>query len=208
MLVEQGRGGPGQPVPGRVLEATAYRLTLLSEPARALLQTAAVAGNSFSAGVAARMLNVPVLSLVGPVDECAAAGFLVSGARPGEYRFSHALVRSAVAARLSAAEQRRLHTAAADAIEALYEGELRPHLAEIARHRVEGSWPGDREPAVVACEAAAGVAADALAFEEAVRLYRLAVSVGEGEIDDSQRSRLELGLAAAVQGGGQPEFEP
>ena len=133
MLVEQGRGGPGQPVPGRVLEATAYRLTLLSEPARALLQTAAVAGNSFSAGVAARMLNVPVLSLVGPVDECAAAGFLVSGDRPGEYRFSHALVRSAVAARLSAAEQRRVHTAAADAIEALYQGDLRPHLAQIAR---------------------------------------------------------------------------
>jgi len=198
MLVEQGRSGPGEPVPGRVLEATAHRLTLLSEPARAMLQTAAVAGNSFSAGVAARMLDVPVLSLVGPVDECAAAGFLVLGDRPGEYRFSHALVRSAVAARLSAAQQRRLHIAAADAIEALYQGDLRPHLAQIARHRVEGSWPGDRAAAVAACEAAAEVAADALAFEEAVRLYRLALLVGEGEVDDSQRSRLELGLAAAL----------
>jgi DNA-binding CsgD family transcriptional regulator len=201
MLVEQGRDGPGS-VPGRVLEATAYRLTLLSDPARTLLRTAAVVGNGFSVGVVARMLDVPVLSLVGRVDECAAAGFLAAGGRPGEYRFAHALVRSAVAARLSAAEQRRLHTAAADAIEALYEGELRPHLAQIARHRVEGSWPGDRAAAVAACEAAAEVAADALAFEEAVRLYRLALSAGEGEIDDLQRSRLELGLAAALHRSG------
>ena len=76
-----------------------------------------------------------MLALLGPLDECGAAGFLVAGDRPGDHRFSHALVRSAVAAGLSAAEQRRLHAAAADAIEALYEGQLELHLAEIARHR-------------------------------------------------------------------------
>jgi hypothetical protein len=65
MLVEQGRDGPGGPVPGRVLEATAYRLEQLSDPARVLLRTAAVAGHGFSAGVAAKMLDVPVLALLG-----------------------------------------------------------------------------------------------------------------------------------------------
>jgi hypothetical protein len=75
---------------------------------------------------------------------------------------------------------------------------LRPHLAEIARHRVEGSWPGDRARAVAACEAVAVVAADALAFEDAVRLYRQALSAGEGETGEADRSRLELGLAAAL----------
>src|ERR1035441_8712874 len=173
MLAEQRRG---RPVPGRVAEATAHRLTQLSDPARALVQTAAVAGNNFSAGVVARILDVPVLALLGPLDECRGAGFLVAGDRPGDHRFSHALVRSAVAARLSAAEQRRLHAAAADAIEALYEGQLDLHLAEVARHRVEASLPGDRTEAVAACEAAAGVAAESLAFEEAVRLYRQALS--------------------------------
>ena len=120
------------PVPGRVAEATAHRLAQLSDPARALVQTAAVAGNSFSAGVVARILGVPVLALLGPLDECRAAGFLVAGDRPGDHRFSHALVRLAVAAGLSAAEQRRLHAAAADAIGALYEG-LDLHLTEVAR---------------------------------------------------------------------------
>ena len=185
MLAEQRAGGPVPvPVPGRVAEATAHRLAQLSDPARALVRTAAVAGNSFSAGVVARILVVPVLSLLGPLDECRAAGFLVAGDRPVDHRFSHALVRSAVAARLSAAEQRRLHAAAADAIEALYEGQLDLHLTEVARHRVEASLPGDRTEAVAACEAAAGMAAQSLAFEEAVRLYRQALSVGEGEIGD------------------------
>ena len=122
--------------------------------------------------------------------------------RDRDHRFSHALVRSAVAARLSAAEQRRLHAAAADAIEALYEGQLDLHLTEVARHRVEASLPGDRTEAVAACEAAAGVAAQSLAFEEAVRLYRQALSVGEGEIGENDRSRLELALAAALHRSG------
>ena len=169
-------GAPGPSVPGRVLEATAYRLTQLSDAAREVLQAAAVAGNSFSAGVVAKMLDRSVLGLLGPLSECAAAGFLVAGDRPGDQRFSHALVSSAVVARLSAEEQRRLHTAAADAIEALYEGQVRLHLAEVARHRVEASLPGDRARAVAACEAAASVAWDALAFEEAVRLYRQALA--------------------------------
>ena len=203
MLAEQRVGGPVPvPVPGRVAEATAHRLAQLSDPARALVRTAAVAGNSFSAGVVARILGVPVLALLGPLDECRAAGFLVAGDRPGDHRFSHALVRSAVAARLSAAEQRRLHAAAADAIEALYEGQLDLHLTEVARHRVEASLPGDRTEAVAACEAAAGVAAQSLAFEEAVRLYRQALSVGEGEIGDPDRSRLELALAVALHRSG------
>ena len=197
MLLEQRGGGPGS-VPGRVVAATAYRLAQVPDTAQELLHAAAVAGNSFSAGVVARMLDVPVLALLGPLDECRTAGFLVAGDRPGHQRFSHALVRSAVAARLSASEQRRLHTAAADAIEALYEGQVRLHLAEIAHHRVEGSLPGDRARAVAACEAAADLASEALAFEEAVRLYRQALSVGEGEIGDSDRVRLELGLATAL----------
>jgi hypothetical protein len=192
----------GASVPGRVVEATAYRLARLSGEARAVLQAAAVAGNIFSAGVAAKMLDVPVLSLLGPLEEGAVAGFLVAGDRAGDQRFSHALVSSAVVARLSAAEQRRLHTAAADAIEALYEGQLRLHLAEVARHRVEASLPGDRAPAVAACEAAACVAADALAFEEAVRLYRQALSAGAGELGEDDQSRLELALAAALHRSG------
>ena len=46
------------------------------------------------------------------------------------------------------------------------------------------------------------MAAQSLAFEEAVRLYRQALSVGEGEIGENDRSRLELALAAALHRSG------
>ncbi len=170
----------------------------MSQSAADLLRAAAVAGNAFSIGVVAKMLDTPVLNLLPTLDECAAAGFLVPGDRPGEHRFSHELIRQAVAAQLNATDQRRLHNAAAHAIEALFEGEEQLHLAEIARHRVAGSWPGDRAQAVAACESAADVAVEALAFEEAARLYRQALHVGNGESPEADRDRLELGLAAAL----------
>jgi DNA-binding CsgD family transcriptional regulator len=198
MLTEQGTPSGSATVPARVLESIAYRLTQVSQSAADLLRAAAVAGNAFSIGVVAKMLDTPVLDLLPTLDECAAAGFLVLGDRPGDHRFSHALLRQAVAAQLSANDQRRLHNAAAAAIEALFEGEERLHLAEIARHRVAGSWPGERNQAVAACESAADVAVEALAFEEAARLYRQALHVGNGETLEADRDRLELGLAAAL----------
>jgi DNA-binding CsgD family transcriptional regulator len=200
----EARGAPAEPlpVPVRVVEATEHRLSQLSEPAQAFLRAASVAGNGFSIGVVARMLDRPVLALAGPLEECGRAGFLVKGDRPGEHRFSHALVRSAVVARLPAADERLLHAAAAEAIEGFYEGQLRPHLAGIAHHRVEASLPGERQPAVAACEAAANVASEALAYEEAARLYREALSVGGQEIGAGDRARLDLGLAAALYGMG------
>ncbi len=106
-----------------------------------------------------------------------AAGFVVPGDRAGEHRFSHALIHTAVLARMPAAEQRRVHATAADAIEALFEGRQGPHLADIARHRVAASVPGDRASAVTACEAAAVLASETWAYEEAVRLYREAARV-------------------------------
>ena len=46
------------------------------------------------------------------------------------------------------------------------------------------------------------MAAQSLAFEEAVRLYRQALSVGGEEIGENDRSRLELALAAALHRSG------
>ena len=185
-------------VPGRVMDATMYRVGQLSDPAQTLLRAAAIAGNGFSIGVVAKMLGRPLLALLDVLDECRGAGFLVSGDRRGDYRFSHALVQSAVVAQLGAADRRRLHTAAADAIEELFAGQLRSRLAEIAGHRVEAALPGDRASAVAACAAAADAANEMLAYEDAVRLYREALLVGGPELDQGVRVDLELGLAFAL----------
>jgi len=197
MRAEQPGAAPGS-VPGTVLDVTSHRIAQLRPASQDVLRAAAVTGTSFSVGLVAQMLGVAVLALLDPVDECQAAGFLVAGDRPGDYWFSHALVRSAVVAQLSAADQRRWHVAAADAIERLYQGQLRSHLAELAHHQVGGSLPGDRLGAVRACQAAGEAAAEDLAFEEAARLYRQALSVGAGEISEAERGQLELALAGAL----------
>ena len=85
-----GGAAPGT-VPGTVLDVTSYRIAQLRPASRDVLRAAAVAGIGFSVGVVARMLGTAVLALLDPVDECQAAGFLVAGDRPGDYRFSHAL---------------------------------------------------------------------------------------------------------------------
>jgi DNA-binding CsgD family transcriptional regulator len=185
-------------VPSTVLDTTAYRVRQLSPGGQDVLRAAAVAGTSFSVGVVALMLDMAVLSLLDPAGECEAAGFFVAGDHPGDYRFSHALVRSAVVAQLSASDQLRLHNAAADAIERFHQGQLRSRLAELAHHRIRGSLPGDRIRAVRACEAAGDVAARDLAFEEATRLYREALSIGRGEISETDRGRLELAVGGAL----------
>jgi len=197
MRAEQPGAAPGT-VPGTVLDITSYRIARLGPASQDVLRAAAVAGTSFSVGIVAQMLGVAVLSLLDPVDEGQAAGFLAAGDRPGDYRFSHELVRSAVVAQLSAADQRRWHVAAAEAIERLYQGQLRPHLAELAHHWVAGSLPGDRVRAARACQTAGDVAAEDLAFEEATRLYRQALSVGAGEIPDAEGDQVELALAGAL----------
>ncbi|HEY5319525.1 MAG TPA: AAA family ATPase [Galbitalea sp.] len=189
-------------VPERVIDTTTYRVRQLSSPAQTLLQAAAVAGNGFSIGVVAKMLGQPVLALLDSLDECRGAGFLVSGDRRGDYRFSHALIQSAVVAQLSGAGRRQLHTAAADAIEELFQGQLRSKLAEMARHRVEASLSGNGAAAAAACAAAAEAASELSAHEEAVRLFREALSVGESEIDPATRVDFELRLALAMYNSG------
>lgn len=185
-------------VPASVRDVTGQRLARLDPASQLALSAAAVAGGEFSVGVVALMLGVPALTLLGTVDRCIAAGFLTPAERPGEFRFAHALVRAAVADQLTSAERRRWHDVAADAIAAFHQDRVGPHLAELASHLVHSSMPGDRIRAVLACEAAADVAAEDLAFEEAARLYREALATGHDELPEQDRSRLELALAVAA----------
>ena len=200
MLTEQpiNDSDPSTRVPTSIRDATTYRIGRLGEHDRAVLHAAAVAGNSFSIGVVAQMLDVAVLSLLDSFEACERAGFLVAGDRPREHRFTHALVRSAVIAQITTADQIRLHNKAGDAIERLFEGQHRAHLAELAHHRVSGSLPGDRSRAVSACEAAGDVAAAELAFEDAARQYRAALAVGGTELFEADRDRLELSLVVSL----------
>lgn len=186
------------PVTANVREAIRSRLSRLSSDAVRLVHAASIVGREFSTSVAAPMVGFSSVSCLSALDEAAAAGLVEPGTIPGNHEFTHALVRDAIEAGLSTAERVRLHQAAAETIESVYAGRIEPHLSDLARHWVVAAVDADLSRVAHWIELAAGEAMRTLAYEEGVRLYRLALSLGENDLDDEMLCRLYLGLARAL----------
>jgi tetratricopeptide (TPR) repeat protein len=136
------------------------------------------------------------------LDEAIAAGLLqaASGA-PGLLRFSHGMVRDTLYLSIPPRTRRDLHRRVAAEVERRHAADLGPHLAGLAHHLFEGAATDE------AAQYATGAAEHAtarLAFEEAARLYRLALRALErGDTSDHQRCcdlLLALGEAQARSG--------
>ncbi|MGH3767816.1 MAG: ATP-binding protein, partial [Pseudonocardiaceae bacterium] len=184
-------------VPPSVLQMINERLDRLPPKSVGLLRAASIVGREFSVEMVARMVGEPVLGCLGQLDEAAAAGLVESTATPGEQRFVHVLSRDAIEAGLGTAERIQLHRSAAETVEELYAGRLEPHLPDLARHWASAAVLGERSRATGWIRRAADEAVSRLAYEEGVRLNRLALDVGGGELDDLDRCQLLLALGAA-----------
>ncbi|MFC9690021.1 ATP-binding protein [Kribbella sp. NPDC056951] len=186
------------PVTANVREAIRSRLSRLSPDAVTLIHAASIVGREFSATVVAPMVGATSMSCLSSLDEATAAGLVEAGTIPGNHRFTHALVRDAVEAGLSTAERVQLHRAAAETVESVHAGRTERYLSDLARHWAVAAVDGDLSRAVHWITLAADEAMEALAYEEGARLYRLALSLGEDELDDEMRCRLYLGLSSAL----------
>ena len=184
-------------VPMSVLEVVGQRLERLSPDTRRILTAAAVVGEQFPIAVAASLIGRPVTSCLHLLEEASEAGLLEAAAVPGDWRFTHALVRDAVEARTSVAERVDLHRGAAEAIERTYAGQLDVRAADLARHWVAVAVTGERDKAVEWSRRAAENAMSALAYEESARLYRLALDAGGPDIEEAARCQLLVDLASA-----------
>jgi predicted ATPase len=108
------------------------------------------------------------------VAEAEGAGLVkpVTG-QPGRFRFAHDLIRQTFYGDLGATRRMELHRRTAEALEDLYGRDAAPHLAELAHHFFEAAAGGGAtEPAVDYARRAGDQAADSLAYEDAVQLYR------------------------------------
>ncbi len=185
-------------VTASVREAIGARLDRLSSECVQLLQAASIVGREVPVALVAAIVGVPVTGCHGPFDEAVAAGLLEVGGSPGEHQFVHALVRDAIEAGLPTSMRVRLHRRAAEAVEEAYAGRLEPHLFDLARHWAVAAVEGDGPTAVGWIRRAAHEAMSSLAFEEAARLFRLALDVGGPQLDDTDRCRLMLDLGGAL----------
>ncbi|MGK5169272.1 ATP-binding protein [Geodermatophilus sp. CPCC 205761] len=201
-------GAADAPVPDGVRAAIAARLGRLSAGSARALAAASVIGREFAAPTVARVLDVPVLACLTVLDEAAAAGMVEATAVAGRFRFPHDLVHDAVEADLGTSERVRLHRRAAEALEPPLDGTSDGRLADLARHWAVAAVAGERARAAAWIRRAAEEAGHRLAYEEAARLYRLAVTVGAGDLDDGLRCRLLIDAGTALRLAGDLSERP
>ena len=185
-------------VTANVREAIGARLGRLSVDCVRVLRAASVVGRRFAIALVAEVLDLPVSKCLDPLDEATGAGLVDAGPIPGEYEFTHALVRDAIEAGLPTSERVGLHRAAAEATEKMHGGRLEPHLFDLARHWAVAAVQGDPTVGAGWIQRAAEEAMRGLAFEEAARLFRQALDVGGSHLNDVDRCRLLLGTGAAL----------
>jgi DNA-binding SARP family transcriptional activator len=178
-------------IPPGVRAVIDQRVGRLSERCRSQLVPASVMGREFGLDALTRLSELPRDQLLDAVDEAVGERILgdVPGS-PGRFRFAHALIRDTLYDELTPARRMQLHQDAAGALEAAHSNDLEPHLTELAHHYVAAAPAGVTDKAIEYARRAANRAASQLAYEEAARLYELALT-----LVDEPTTRCDLLLA-------------
>jgi tetratricopeptide (TPR) repeat protein len=199
-------------VPSGVRAVIARRIGHLDAVMRRALALGAVLGPEFGLDVLANVAGLGADAALDLVDQASEAGLLlpVTGAA-GRYRFSHDLVRETLYAELSPGRRARLHVQVGQVLEELDAARPDSHLPELAFHFVQAAQLGAHTPvdddfrglvgkAVDYARRAGDAATRSLAFEEAARLYRMALSVLDPDdpTNDDVRGETLLALGDAL----------
>jgi DNA-binding SARP family transcriptional activator/tetratricopeptide (TPR) repeat protein len=184
-------------IPASVREVIARRLRHLSDDCKRVLTLASVLGREFELDALVRVSERELDEVLELLDEAIAAG--VVGEVPGSHgrlRLAHVLIRDTLYDELPAIERLRLHAQVGEALEGLYANDLDPHLTELAHHFDAALPAGDAAKATEYARRAGDRAARLLAYEEAGRLYAIAIEIVEthGAGDPIEQSELLLRL--------------
>jgi len=196
-------------IPEGIRAVIGRRVARLPEPCGRVLGLAAVFGREFWLPLLEQLSGLSAGELLDVLDDAIAAGMVAAmpGA-PGRFRFSHALIRDTLYEAIPAGRRVRLHQQAGEALEAFYQQDLDPHLAELAHHFFEAAAGGEAGKAVGYAERAGRRALALLAYEEAARLFKMALaalSLARPPGEDQTRCRLLLALGDALTRMGERE---
>jgi tetratricopeptide (TPR) repeat protein len=193
-LIEQrGLAGVEEIIPRGVREVIEDRLRRLSPACLEVLGAAAVAGQSSSADLLARVTNRSRDAVRAAMDEAGAARLIQeerSWAR--EFAFRHAIVREALNERLSPSERAHLHLQIGEAVEKSAGAD--PPVARLAHHFLGAGPGGAPSKAFDYARRAARQSMERFAYEEAAHLFSRALDVLEG-IGAEDELRLEVILS-------------
>lgn len=183
------------------LSATIRRsISPLSDRCKSILGIASVIGKMFDFVLLQRVSKVSDDDLLDILGEAARIGIVTEeSSKPGQFSFSHSTIRETLVGDLPKATLRRLHKMIAGVIEEIHRSELEPHLAELAYHHFQALPIGTTAKAIEYATRGASRALGQLAYEEAVRLYSMALnaSAADSPADQVRRCQLLLGLGKA-----------
>ncbi|MET3441859.1 DNA-binding CsgD family transcriptional regulator [Variovorax paradoxus] len=167
-------------VPSGIRAVIGQRLNQLSAPCCELLAIAACIGRDFDLPLLAELAGAgSEAALLGRLDE-ALAQRVIEVVLPGpQYQFSHVLIREVLYDELPASRRVALHGRIAESLEARHAGGLDAVLAQLAYHAAAALPVGSAARALDIAQQAAARAVALMAYEEALRCYRLALQLQE-----------------------------
>jgi hypothetical protein len=190
-------------VPLGARDVIARRLTRLPADTQTLLSRAAVIGIDFGLPVLQEVTGFEEDTLLDGLEQAIAAR-LVDEIGLDRYRFTHALVRSALLDEISGSRRARIHRKIAETLErqALTQFGL---VEELAEHWAAAGDTGDAAKALMYTRLAAQRATEQLAYDEAVGLLLRALDIGrKSGISEIEEAELLGELGAAQQSAGDP----
>jgi len=182
-----------QRVPAGVREVIGSRLNRLSAQCNHALGNAAVIGRQFDYALLTALLETLTEDqCLAVLDEAIGASLIEALPEPAVYRFTHMLIRDVLYEEMPAPRRMRLHQQIGTTIEEQHRHDLRPWLSVLAYHFHAARTAGTSIKAVDYAIRAAKQADSGLAYEEAARLYTLALDAIPATRQDD---RCELFLA-------------
>ncbi|MEJ8852534.1 ATP-binding protein [Variovorax rhizosphaerae] len=186
-----------QKIPTGIREVIGKRLNRLSMPASRLLAIAACIGRVFELDLLAQLdTDKSEDDVLEALEEALAVRLIEPVPQTRQFRFSHALIRECVYDEMLGLRRARLHLRIAEILEARDGSEDPALLPQLAYHFSEAG-PGAAVKALDYAQQSAEHATQLLAFEEAARLYRLALHLQQQHFgkDAAQRCALLLALS-------------
>ncbi len=178
-----------------VKEVIGQRLSRLTEACNRVLSFASIVGREFDATLLEAVADLHDDQLLDVLEEATRAQLIRESQQvSGRFEFMHALIRETLYSELSSPRRVRLHRRIADAIERLSQSKPNPPLAELAYHFSQAASADVADKAIDYAIRAGDRAADALAHEEAARLFDIALHSLEFTPEGSDTERLRVDL--------------
>ena len=189
-------------LPPTVLALIAGRVERLPPECRHALEAAAVLGRDFGRMPLSAVLALSEIAVAAALQP-AAMSRLIGPGPGGTYRFTHALVQSAVYESVPLDRRADLHRRAALAIERAG-GDEDERLSDLAFHSFHAAVDGDARSSLVHVLVAGRQAVRRLAFDEASAWLARAVELGQRvPLPAAEAVEIQLELAAAERDAGE-----